>query len=292
PFWQALAQSSISVLRDYLVVILSGDVTPPIPPQFQETKKRRQWLPFVRKWKGSARMNNRPMVVVQCWDDGVVTDVRLIDIFRRHGAKATFNLNAGLHEKHRQLGWIYEGREVGRLGWDEMKEVYQGFVIANHSLTHPHLEQLEREVARREIAEGREKLQQFFGQRVLGFAYPFGTYSEEIMQLVRETGHVYARTTANVDFPFPPENAMLFHPCCHFLAPDLWSRYERAKASGVFYFWGHSYEMITDSMWREFEEIIKRISADPDSCWGDVADLFDDEMCNAVTPNKPHASGG
>ena len=231
-------------------------------------------------------------MVVQCWDDGVATDVRLIDIFRRHGAKATFNLNAGLHDRQRRLGWIYEGIEVSRLGWDEMKEVYQGFTIANHSLSHPRLELMERAAARREIAEGRDRLQQFFGQAVSGFAYPFGSYNEDTMQLVRESGHVYARTTANVSHPFPPQDAMLFHPCCHFLAPDLWARYEMAKQRGVFYFWGHSYEMITDSMWSSFEEIIKRISADPGSCWGEVADLFDDETCTAVVvPDERNAGG-
>lgn len=215
------------------------------------------------------------MTVVQCWDDGVTTDVRLIDILRRNGAKATFNLNAGLHEKQRKLGWIYKGTEVVRLGWDEMREVYKGFTIANHSLTHPHLEQMPIEAARRDIVEGRHRLQQFFGQPVLGFAYPFGCYSDAVIQLVGEAGHVYARTAGNVDYPFPPENTMTFHPCCHFLAADLWSRYEKARKRGVFYFWGHSYEIITERMWRIFEKITERIGADPRSCWGDVADLFD-----------------
>lgn len=214
------------------------------------------------------------MKVVQCWDDGVTADVRVLEILRRHGAKATFNLNAGLYETHRKPSWNYKGTEVARLGWDEMREVYAGFTIANHSLTHPRLEQVTSEVARREIVEGRERLQQFFGQPILGFAYPFGTYSAAVMQLVREAGHLYARTTRNVDCPFPPEDAMAFHPCCHFLAPDLWTRYERARQCGVFYFWGHSYELITEAMWSAFEEMIKRISADPGACWGNLPDLF------------------
>mgnify|MGYP003382362420 CR=1 FL=1 len=243
---------------------------------------------FVPEWKHGVDVNNRA-VVVQCWDDGVATDVRLIDIFRRHGAKASFNLNAGLHDRHRRLGWIYEGTEVSRLGWDEMKEVYQGFTIANHSLSHPRLELMERAAARREIAEGRDRLQQFFGQAVSGFVYPFGSCNEDIMQLVRESGHVYARTTTNVSHPFPPQDAMLFHPCCHFLAPDLWSRYEMAKQCGVFYFWGHSYEMITDSMWSTFDETIERISADPDSCWGEVADLFENETSTMLARDKRNA---
>jgi peptidoglycan/xylan/chitin deacetylase (PgdA/CDA1 family) len=220
-------------------------------------------------------MSNGIMTVVQCWDDGVTTDIRLIEIFRRHGAKATFNLNAGLHEKQRKLGGIHSGAEVWRFGLDELRNVYQGFAIANHSLTHPTLVQMAVEAARYDIAEGRNRLQQLFGQSILGFVYPGGGYSESVMAAVRETGHVYARTIHNVERPFPPENAMAFHPCCHFLAPDLWTRYEKARKGGVFYFWGHSYEMVTEAMWGAFEETIARISNDPAARWGEVAGLFD-----------------
>jgi peptidoglycan/xylan/chitin deacetylase (PgdA/CDA1 family) len=216
----------------------------------------------------------RKMTVVQCWDDGVTADVRLIGILRKHHSKATFNLNAGVHEAKRKPGWIYRDTEVGRLGFDEMRELYEGFTIANHTLTHPHLEKLEMEEVRRQIVEGRERLQQFFGQDVRGFAYPYGTFNEAVMEAVREAGHVYARTTSNVAHPCPPENAMAFHSCCHFRAPDLWERYEKARAGGVFYFWGHSYEMITETMWTDFEAMIERISADPQAQWGDVVDLF------------------
>ena len=200
-------------------------------------------------------MNDGTMTVVQCWDDGVTTDARLARICRRNGAKATFNLNAGQHEAKRKAVWAYKGTDVGRLGWSEMRAVYDGFTIANHSLTHPSLAQIPLDAARRDISEGRDRLQQFFGQPVRGFAYPNGSYNEEVMAAVREAGHVYARTTLNVPLPFPPENAMAFHPCCHFLAPDFWARYENAKPGGVFYFWGHSYEMITEAMWTEFENM-------------------------------------
>ncbi len=219
-------------------------------------------------------MSSSTLTVVQCWDDGVSTDARLTEILRRHGARATFNLNAGTHAERRSPGWIHRGTEVERLGWDEMRGVYESFTIANHSLTHPHLDQIAVEDARREIAEGRDRLQQYFGQPVTGFAYPFGTYNESVMQAVQEAGHIYARTTRSVDCPFPPENAMAFHPSCHFLAPDLWERYENARAGGVFYFWGHSFELIDDAMWNGFERMIERISQDPEARWGIVAELF------------------
>jgi peptidoglycan-N-acetylglucosamine deacetylase len=217
-------------------------------------------------------MNKRTLTIIQCWDDGVTTDARLTNILRRYGAKASFNLNAELHGQERTFGWVHQGTNVHRLGWSEMRSVYDGFVIANHSLTHPHLDQISIEDARCEIEEGRDRLQQFFGQPVLGFAYPFGTYNDAVMNLVRDAGHVYARTVCETERPFPPENAMALHPCCHFLAPDFWSRYEKSKETGVFYFWGHSYEMVTEAMWRSFENLIQRISANPAACWGNIVD--------------------
>jgi hypothetical protein len=85
---------------------------------------------------------------------------------------------------------------------------------------------------------------------------------------------VYARTVKNVAQPFPPEDAMAFHPNCHFLAVDFWDRYEKAREGGVFYFWGHSYELINEGMWAAFDAQTARISADPAARWADVVDLF------------------
>lgn len=96
------------------------------------------------------------------------------------------------------------------------------------------------------------------------------------MDIVRDPGHLYARTTRQTETPFPPENPMAFHPCRHFLAPDFWQCYENARQGGVFYFWGHSYEISTEGMWRTVEAMMSRISADPDSEWRYIEDLFTD----------------
>lgn len=214
------------------------------------------------------------MKVVQCWDDGVTADIRLTEILRKYNAKASFNLNAGKHGVTPKPEWIFKGTKVERMEWDVMEDVYQGFTIANHSLTHPRLEQLTPEEALKDIVEGRDRLQQFFNQPILGFAYPFGSYNEMVMEALRKAGHVYSRTTKSCDKIYPPENVMEFHPNCHFLADDFFERYERAKKDGVFYFWGHSYEMVYDDMWRDFEELIARISSDNESQWSELPDLF------------------
>ena len=148
------------------------------------------------------------MKPMQCWDDGVTTDVRLVSLLRRHGARATFNLNAGLHARERRFGWQHQGTEVWRLGHDELREVYAGFTIANHTLTHPHLAQLPLDGARREIVDGRARLQDLFGQPVRGFVYPFGIFDAAVAQAVRGAGGAVVRPNRPVHrkpgFNLPP----------------------------------------------------------------------------------------
>jgi hypothetical protein len=53
--------------------------------------------------------------------------------------------NAGRHEPQRRPafpGWTHKGTEVWRLRWDEVREVYAGFTIGNHTSTHPALKKL------------------------------------------------------------------------------------------------------------------------------------------------------
>ena len=218
------------------------------------------------------------MKLVQCWDDGVTTDVRLVSVLQRHGARATFNLNAGLHERERRFGWQHRDTEVWRLGRDELRSVYDGFGIANHTLTHPRLDQLPLDAARREITDGRARLQDLFGQPVSGFVYPFGAFNEGVAQAVRESGHRYGRTTGVAAAGVDVQDAMASVPSCHFLAPDFWQRFEQALPAGAFWFWGHSYELVDEAMWAAFEAALARLCAEPGAQWCDPTDLFDGDL--------------
>jgi peptidoglycan/xylan/chitin deacetylase (PgdA/CDA1 family) len=220
--------------------------------------------------------SQKPLRIVQCWDDGVVDDMRLIEILRKYGAKASFNLNYDLHCTERAGPWRFRDvKDVHRLALAELIPAYEGFTIANHTATHPFLTRIPAEDALRDIREGRDKLEQHFGVPVTGFAYPFGDTNAAVEEMVRETGHIYARTTGYTDAPCPPVNTMRFDANCHFLAPDFWERVERAKAAGdVFYFWGHSYELVTDEDWANFDAKISKLNADPDTTWTDLPTLF------------------
>ncbi|MBL8259761.1 MAG: polysaccharide deacetylase family protein [Candidatus Competibacteraceae bacterium] len=215
------------------------------------------------------------MKVVQSWDDGVVDDVRLTELLRRYGATATFNLNPGLHQPRRSYSWSYGAKEVWRLGQEELASVYAGFEIANHSLHHPNLPDLAPQELGREVGDSRRILQDWFQQPVRGFCYPFGTWNPAVREAIRAAGHVYARTVVECDPAFPPSDPFEFGVSCRFADPAFWTRYEHVKArGGVFFFWGHSYELTDEGMWADLENKIAGISADPAAQWGNLETLF------------------
>lgn len=216
--------------------------------------------------------------IVQCWDDGVEDDIRLCELLRAHGAQATFNLNAGLHQSSPDTAWQFRGvKEVRRLPLGELAGTYEGFEIANHTLTHPSADKIHTAEWKREVVDGRARLEDLFGRKVIGFAYPFGHCPPHAIEAVRETGHLYARTLANATPSFPPTDPMALAPDCHFLNPRFWELYEKAKSAGspAFYFWGHSYELCSEEDWKNFEEKLGRIHSDSDAEWGSLSGMFE-----------------
>lgn len=215
------------------------------------------------------------MKVAQSWDDGVVDDVRLTYLLRRYGATATFNLNPGLHQPQRSYSWRYGHKDVWRLGQSELASVYAGFEIANHSLTHPNLPDLSPADLAREIGDSRHLLQEWFQQPVRGFCYPFGTWNNTVKDVVRATGHIYARTVVQSEDRLPSADPLELGVSCRFNDPAFWMHYERAKATNIlFLFWGHSYELLDEAMWADLEHKIAGINADPATEWVNLESLF------------------
>ena len=230
--------------------------------------------------QGAETTKNGPSFqVVQCWDDGVHNDVRLVELLKKYKAKATFNINPGIAaiDSNRRPTWIYKERfKVERLGIDEMKDLYKGFTLAGHSMTHPNLTKLDQGTLSAELQECKDILREEFSQLRCGFAYPFGAYDAKVQEALKKSGYVYARTVSNISGPLPLDSPLALPTHGHFMMKDFWTRYEDIRTTGgVFYFWGHSYEMMDEpSLWDDFEEKLARISADSRAKWADVIDLF------------------
>jgi peptidoglycan/xylan/chitin deacetylase (PgdA/CDA1 family) len=213
--------------------------------------------------------------VIQTWDDGIVSDIRLIEILCRYQAKATFCLNPGLYLENRSFGWTHGNREVWRLSIHELVNVYNGFEICSHSMTHPYLTDLSDDQLRWELQTSRHILEDIFQKPVLGFCYPFNVYNDSVRGAVRSAGYKWARGNQHQDDIFPPVDPYEFSPTCLLLDIDFWEKYNHQKKKNrVFFFWGHSYELINDAMWENFESTINRISSDPEAEWAFVTDLF------------------
>ncbi|MDA1044751.1 MAG: polysaccharide deacetylase family protein [Verrucomicrobia bacterium] len=217
------------------------------------------------------------MKVMQCWDDGDVDDIRLVEILKRHQAKATFNINPGGSKSERRMGHDFGGRyKVWRLALDEMPDVYRGFCIGGHSMTHPDLTAIDPKSALAELVDCKAYVAEHFDQTEFGMAYPGGNFNDAVKVLVRQAGYHYARTTLNVEHTLNTDDPMVLHTHCHFLNPDFWPKYLAAQqADRDFYFWGHTFELMNDDRrWDELEAMQARISEDPQSEWIDVIDLF------------------
>jgi len=216
------------------------------------------------------------MKILQCWDDGLVSDLRLVDLLRCYRAKATFCLNPGLYRDERSFGWLHEGIEVWRLGIHELRGVYEGCEICNHSMTHPYLTKLTGSRLDWEINVSRDLLEKLFQKPIHGFCYPFNAYDDTVINALRSAGYLWARCGQNGEHVFPPADPLKFHPHCHFLDPDFWQKYDRAKETEeeVFLFWGHSYELVSEAMWDNFEHLIEGIFSDRAVEWSFIDDLF------------------
>ena len=80
---------------------------------------------------------------------------------------------------------------------EQLREMAAGglVTIGGHTVSHPDLPSHDRAAQRREIADGRAALEAIVGAPVTTFAYPYGRYAPESVDLVRELGFAGACTT-------------------------------------------------------------------------------------------------
>ncbi|GHU75556.1 polysaccharide deacetylase [Clostridia bacterium] len=211
------------------------------------------------------------------YDDGIEQDVRLIDIFNRYGMRCTFNLNSGQATPVNY--WVNNGVKITRIGAERYREVYKGHEPACHTLTHPHLGACIDEEAARQLSEDKVHLEKWFGVPVVGMAYPFGTYTDRVVEIVQSVGLKYARTTqATHAFDIPTDLLRLPSTCHHKdpLLPSLIDQFLSAKPTEpmLFYIWGHSYEFDLDNNWNVIEDACKALSGRADVFYGTNAQVL------------------
>ncbi|SEH12947.1 Peptidoglycan/xylan/chitin deacetylase, PgdA/CDA1 family [Natronorubrum sediminis] len=120
-------------------------------------------------------------VMIQ-FDDGHETDyTKALPILEEYGYPAVTFVNKD----------YIDGGDVGgdpRLTTDELHELHDaGWCIANHTVSHPNLSELNAEEQKAEIRDSKEWLvEEGFEEGARYFAYPFGDYDETTIELVDE----------------------------------------------------------------------------------------------------------
>lgn len=214
------------------------------------------------------------------YDDGVVQDIRLMEIFNKYGLKATFNINTGCflpEDSERE-------RLYGRLRLSEAQKLYtdSGHEIAVHGYTHSYLEKSKYDEVINEILLDRKSIEKQFKTVARGMAYPFGTYNERVISLLKDMGICYARTVNATKNFFFPQNWLELNPTCHHNDSDLMNLAERFvneqpthQNNWMFYLWGHSYEFDNDNNWELITNFVEYISFKDDVWYATNIEIYD-----------------
>lgn len=226
--------------------------------------------------------NFKIKAVTLSYDDGVRQDKRLIEIMRKHGLKGTFNINGGLFSAS------YNGEEKGRMTKDEALETYasSNVEVAVHGYQHFSLGAVDSALAVNDVLTDRKELEKTFGRIIKGMAYANGSCNATAVEILKQCGISYSRTTVTTENFNLPENWLLLHPTCHHKNPRLMelakrfveigtSPYYWANKPQMFYLWGHSYEFDNDGNWNVIEEFAEYIGGREEIWYATNGEIFD-----------------
>lgn len=201
-------------------------------------------------------------IVTMSYDDGPSEDYRLVEIFNKYGIKATFHLIGNNLEK----GWGVKQSDI--------KTLYRGHEVAVHTEHHPWLEKCSVPTVISEVNDNRKRLEKAVGYPVRGMSYPFGTYNDEVINVLKTCGIVYSRTAGSSGgFDLPQDWLKWTGTCHHNNSEEYINRFidtlDSEWHSYCLYIWGHSFEF-TKEGGKDFdfiEEQCKKLAENRDKIW-------------------------
>ena len=220
------------------------------------------------------------------YDDGVIHDIRLAEIFNKYHMKATFNFTG-------------EGTRKFNFTKEQIHDYFlsRGHEIAVHGAFHRANGNIRAIEGIREVLDCRLELEKKCGRIIRGMAYPgtgitlmdgFGSY-EQIRNYLMDLGIAYARTLGGDNDSFLlPRDFYAWMPSVHqtnpktmeyvdkFLALDLSvDAYHERRGPRLLYIWGHSYEFDRDNNWDYMEEICSKLAHNEEIWYATNMEIYD-----------------
>lgn len=206
------------------------------------------------------------------YDDGVRSDIRLTEIFKKYNAKGTFNINSGM---------IPEKSGEKRITANEIEEfiLNRGHEVAVHGDLHCAPGVSSPLKITKDVLDCRLKLEELFSRIIRGMAYPDsgvtnfqnGTDYETVKTILCNLGITYSRSLSNDNNSFKlPTDWHNWIPTCHHNNPHAleWAKefaeldfenspslYGAHRWPKLFYVWGHSYEFDNNDNWERIEQL-------------------------------------
>ena len=155
--------------------------------------------------------------VALTFDDGYRDNYLVADqVLKKYAARATLYLTVDRHD----VGWSskknesHEDSELQlepKLMDDEVAQMLDSgrWELGSHTLSHANLLDSTLSQKEAEIQGSKSKLEELFRRTVTSFAYPFGYYDQQDVELARSTAYTFALTTEQgISTDFSGENAL------------------------------------------------------------------------------------
>ena len=200
------------------------------------------------------------------YDDGGAEDIHLIEIFRKYGMRATFNLNSDM--------FGHDNGRHPRLSSEDILKYYIDDVceVASHTANHIFMSVSDPATTCMEVLRDRINLEKLLSKQVHGFAYPYGGYTDNVVTILKNAGFYYARTIVSTLKFNMPEDWLRLPATCHHKSPELMNLADRfinlkpGHDPKMFYVWGHAYEFADKDNWHVIEDFCAKMS-NRDDVW-------------------------
>lgn len=217
------------------------------------------------------------------YDDGVIEDKKLINLFKKYGVKATFNYNSihfGEYDKKDALVL-----PEGHLTAEELKQISADpqFEIACHGHAHPYYATLPQAAATNDIIKNRLELERITGKIIRGFAYPSVSATNDVSETALKAADIaYVRvTSAEPSNSFAlPNNWYRWHTTCHHKnATEIFEKFAELKetvaAPYLMYVWGHSFEFERENNWELMENLLEKCHSNPEIWFATNMEIYE-----------------